>query len=47
MYVSQNEVSFTGDIKLNSGNQAIYAKGPDKKGFVVNENGIFYDGDLC
>ncbi len=45
VYVGENQSIFAHDIKFNTGGKAIYAEGTDKKGFVVNNNGVFYDGN--
>ena len=44
VYVGEDQTTLVGDLKFNTGGQAIYAEGPDKKGFVVNKSGVFYDG---
>ena len=43
VYVGDDQTSFQGDIKFNVGGRAIYA-GNDKKAFVINDGGAFYDG---
>ena len=43
IYVGSTQTSFQGDVKFNVGGRAIYA-GNDKKGFVINNGGVFYDG---
>ena len=43
VYVGDDQTSFQGDIKFNVGGRAIYA-GSDKKAFVINDGGVFYDG---
>ena len=43
VYVGDDQTSFQGDIKFNQGGRAIYA-GNDKKAFVINDGGVFYDG---
>ena len=43
IYVGSTQTSFQGDIKFNVAGRAIYT-GSDKKGFVINDGGVFYDG---
>ena len=43
VYVGQDQTSFQSDIKFNVGGRHIYAEGPNKKGFVINNGGVFYD----
>jgi hypothetical protein len=44
-YVGSGELTLTTDLKFNNPNKHIYA-GNDKNGFEVNNNGIFYLGDM-
>jgi hypothetical protein len=44
-YLGDTQLTLTNDLKFNTGGKAIYATGPDKKGFVVNDRGVFYDGE--
>ena len=43
MYIGEDQVAFQNNIKFNVGGRAIYA-GNNKKGFVINDGGVFYDG---
>ena len=44
VYVGSTQTTFQGDIKFNTSGSALYT-GSDKKGFTLNNNGAFYDGD--
>jgi len=44
-YVGANEFTLVNDLKFNSGGKAIYA-GSNKNGFVVEDDGIIYDGTM-
>lgn len=45
VYVGNSDFTVTTDLKFSSGGKAIYASGPDKNGFVIDDGGVFYDGD--
>ena len=43
IYLGEDQAAFQGNIKFNSGGKSIYA-GNNKKGFTVNDGGVFYEG---
>ena len=45
IYVGDKQSTFNHDIKFNVGGHHIYAEGSEKKGFVINNSGVFYDGN--
>ena len=44
VYIGQNDTILASDLKFNVGGKAIYAEN-NKKGFVINSSGVFYDGE--
>ena len=45
VYVGEKNVSFIGDIKFNNSGKKIYTGSNDDKGLVINDNGVFYEGN--
>jgi len=43
VYLGDQQMTLVGNLKFNTSGKAIYS-GPDKKGFVINDGGVFYDG---
>ena len=44
VYVGEEQTTLVGDLKFNTSGKSIYAQGPDKKGFTINNAGVFYEG---
>ena len=45
VYVGNSDFTVTTDLKFSSGGKAIYATGPDKKGLVIWDQGVTYNGN--
>jgi hypothetical protein len=45
IYVGEEQTTLVGDLKFNNSGKSIYAQGPDKKGFTINNAGVFYEGN--